>query len=57
MAISVYNVQGEIVFQSKETISSGDYKTTIDLGNAAKGVYIVKINTGNDFAVKQLIVR
>jgi hypothetical protein len=57
MTISVYDMQGQIIMQKEELISSSDYSTPIDLSNVAKGVYTVKINTGNDFGVKELVVR
>ena len=41
--ITVYNISGQIVYQNKITSSNA----RINLSNNAKGIYIIKINSGN----------
>ena len=51
--VTVYNIMGTTVRQFKW---DGE-KTVLDLTNAAKGVYIVKVNNDTHTEIKQLIVR
>ncbi|HEY0262361.1 MAG TPA: GEVED domain-containing protein, partial [Chitinophagales bacterium] len=57
LIITITDIQGQVVFQSEENVHSSNFSTTINLNNAAKGVYLVKLNTGNSFAVKQLVLQ
>jgi 3',5'-cyclic AMP phosphodiesterase CpdA len=49
--IEISNIQGQIM----KTINSADKKTTIDLYNLSTGIYIIKVKTDNEIAVKKFI--
>ncbi|MCL7763033.1 endonuclease [Polaribacter sp. Z014] len=49
--VSVYTVLGKLVKSTKIT----ETKNNIDISNLSKGVYLVKLNTQNQFITKKLI--
>lgn len=51
-AISISNTTGQVVYQ-KDNVSAGQ----LDLGNLAKGVYIIRIDMGNDVNSIKMIKR
>ena len=51
--VAVYNVVGTLVQQFKWDGS----KTTLDLSNAAKGIYVVQVSNGNWSEIKKLVVQ
>lgn len=56
--ISITDVRGRVVYQSAEQINSSSFHTTISLGDVAKGVYLIKLNTENDAVIaRQLILK
>lgn len=57
LSISIVDVRGRVVFRSKETVSSANYKKTLDLHKIAKGFYLVKFNAGNELGVKKMVVQ
>lgn len=55
--ITISDMQGKVIYNAVEKITSSSFNTSIDLSNTPKGVYTVKLNSGNDIAVRQLIVQ
>lgn len=53
-AIDVYDLTGKVIL-SKSAIQSSNIETSIDLSNAATGVYFVKITAENQSTVKRII--
>lgn len=53
-AIDVYDLTGKVIL-SKSAIQSSNIETSIDLSNAATGIYFVKITAENQSTVKRII--
>ena len=53
-AIDVYDLTGKIIL-SKSAFQSSNIETSIDLSNAATGIYFVKISADNQSTVKRII--
>ena len=53
-AIDVYDLTGKIIL-SKSAVQSSNIDTSIDLSNAASGVYFVKITADSLTTVKRII--
>ena len=53
-AIDVYDLTGKIIL-SKSAIQTSTIETSIDLSNAATGIYFVKITANNQSTVKRII--
>lgn len=53
-AIDVYDLTGKVIL-SKSAIQSSNIGTSIDLSNAATGIYFVKITAENQSTVKRII--
>ena len=49
--VNIYNVLGELI--SKEKVNTEN--NSIDISNLSKGIYLLKINTENQFITKKLI--
>jgi hypothetical protein len=56
MEITVSNMIGQQVFARSLHAFSGDFNETIHLGQAAKGVYFLKISDGSNQIVKKVVV-
>ncbi|MEZ4884320.1 MAG: DUF5011 domain-containing protein [Chitinophagales bacterium] len=54
--IGVYNIVGELVYESRQTIGSNPL-LQIDLANVAAGIYFVKIQTPEGSLTKKLVIR
>jgi alpha-glucosidase (family GH31 glycosyl hydrolase) len=52
--ISIYDVKGEKIF-NKLIIDSN--QTTVDVYTFSKGIYLVKVNSGNDTFTKKLVIK
>ncbi len=44
----IYNSFGQLIYQLKDTKTSGIYTQNIDISNYAQGNYILKVNIGNE---------
>ena len=51
LKINIYNVLGKLIASKKVTIDNNQ----IDISSLSKGIYLVKINSGNQFITKKLI--
>ena len=51
--VEIYSVSGKLIYQ--KNMNSNDFD--IDLGNHAKGIYFVKINSGNRVFNSKLIIK
>lgn len=54
--ISVVNIQGKEVYNFTDKNISSDYNKQIDLEGLAKGIYYIKLNTGDDMKIQKLII-
>ena len=53
-AITVYDLTGKIII-SKKDIQTSNFETSLDLTNAALGIYFVKITANDQSTVKRII--
>jgi hypothetical protein len=56
LSISIVDIQGKEVFNETDKNITANYNKQINIEKFAKGVYYVKLNTGNDTKVQKLIV-
>lgn len=57
LSVSVMNIVGETVrTQNFGTVEAGSFNTALDLSNLTKGVYLVKINAGNQTSFQKVMV-
>ncbi len=55
--ISIYNVQGQKIFESAEYSFADKAVESLDISALERGVYLLKVNTSKDEITKKLIVR
>ncbi|MES2397766.1 MAG: T9SS type A sorting domain-containing protein, partial [Bacteroidota bacterium] len=56
LLVNVFDIQGKEVFSALEKNILIGYKKEIDLGWLAKGIYYIKLTTGNDVQMQKLII-
>jgi hypothetical protein len=56
LTISIIDIQGKEVYNETDKNISTEYNKEINLEKLAKGIYYIKLNTGNDSKVQKLIV-
>jgi len=54
--ISVYNIQGQLVYNEKVAANNGFFNKTLDLSALSSGMYIVQFKAGNNSISKKLIL-
>src|SRR5690606_33660923 len=54
--ISVYNIQGQLVYNEKVDANNGFFNKTLDLSALSSGMYIVQFKAGNNSISKKLIL-
>jgi len=52
----IYSVDGSQVISTSQQLSSGSNTVSIQLNNLTAGTYLLKVSTGNSFAVQSFIV-
>ncbi|MFI5218166.1 MAG: FG-GAP-like repeat-containing protein [Bacteroidia bacterium] len=55
--VEVINVEGKIVYSDSKTAVAGEYKNNIELKNAAQGIYLMKIKTGEEEVQRKITVQ
>jgi hypothetical protein len=55
--LTVLDLQGKVVYSYKETNVSGSFSKQIDLTGLSKGIYYIRLNTGNTITAKKLIIQ
>jgi hypothetical protein len=55
VSMNVYNAQGALVLSAPQT-AAANYTYTLDLGKAAKGVYMLKVETSNGVKTQKITV-
>ncbi len=55
--INLYDMRGRMVSNEKFTNSASNFTTTLNYSNISQGVYIMKIQSGNDITSRQLIIK
>jgi membrane-associated protease RseP (regulator of RpoE activity) len=55
--INILDMNGNMVYEEELSNFSGTYNKTIDLGNEAKGNYLINIVRGNYIVTKQIVVQ
>ncbi|MBL4656693.1 MAG: PKD domain-containing protein, partial [Flavobacteriales bacterium] len=53
--LELYNVVGEVIFR-EEIASPRNYRAKVDLSNASKGIYLVKLKSNINYSSKKIIV-
>lgn len=56
LQISIFNVLGELIYSSKAENINGKFNKELQLGNPAKGIYLLKVNAGEKLFHKKIIV-
>jgi len=54
--VTVYNIVGEIVYQSDFGTEEGNFTKTIRLENQARGIYFVRLNAGSKTLTQKIII-
>lgn len=54
--ISIVDIQGKDVYNYTDKNIPADYNKVIDLEGIAKGIYYIKLNTGDDMKIQKLII-
>ncbi len=54
--ISVYNIQGQLVYTTQVNATNGFYNKTLNLSNLQSGMYIVQFKAGDNSLSKKLIL-
>lgn len=54
VTIEVYNLQGQRVYNSATSLTSGNTYETVDITSNANGTYLVKMTVGNDVLTKTI---
>ena len=56
--VDIVDMNGNVIQKiSEENVSEGqEYTHRVNISNMNTGVYIIRVNTGNDFALKKLVV-
>ncbi|MDQ3047145.1 MAG: T9SS type A sorting domain-containing protein [Bacteroidota bacterium] len=57
LRISIVDIQGREVFTSMDKNVAGDFRKEISLENISKGIYYIRLSTGQDMKIKKLIVQ
>jgi photosystem II stability/assembly factor-like uncharacterized protein len=55
IVVKIFNVLGEVVYQSTATYAVPVYNSHVDVSNFVKGIYIVSVNNGINFFVQKII--
>lgn len=53
--VKIFNVLGEVVYQSSATYFTPVYTLHVDVSNFAKGIYVVSLNNGTNTFVQKII--
>jgi PKD repeat protein len=56
VSVKVVNPLGQIIYSSKENISSTNWKKEFDLSNLARGIYFIELKSEDGFAKKKIII-
>lgn len=56
MNISITDIRGSEVLSVSEKNAAGNYNKQMDLGWLAKGIYYIRLNTGEELKIKKLII-
>ncbi|HET6991865.1 MAG TPA: T9SS type A sorting domain-containing protein, partial [Bacteroidia bacterium] len=54
--VEIYNETGQIVKGMEVTDNTSNYKTTINLSEFGRGIYLVRVTSGKEQLVKRVIV-
>jgi hypothetical protein len=55
--IVITDMQGKVVFNETDKTVTADYNKQISIENLAKGIYYIKLSSGNEMNIKKLIVQ
>ena len=55
--INLYDIRGRMISDKTFTNSESNFTTTLDYSTISQGVYIMKIQNGNDINSRQLIIK
>jgi hypothetical protein len=56
ISISITDIRGSEVLSVKEKNAGGNYNKQMDLGGLAKGIYYIRLNTGEEVKIKKLVI-
>lgn len=56
VTILVQNLLGEVIYQTNTVTNNGTIEKNIDLSNAPKGVYFVKLNSQNQSYTRKIVI-
>lgn len=55
--ISIYNMNGSVVYKTEVSNENGFYNQQIDLGNLSSGIYMLEFRSGSNKEVKKVILK
>lgn len=55
--IEVHNIIGQLVYSNREIVSNGQLSHTINLKDASKGLYIIKLKVGESYISSKVLIR
>jgi len=56
VSVKVVNPLGQLIYSSKENISSLNWKKEFDLSNLARGIYFIELKSQDGFVKKKIII-
>ncbi|HQQ13066.1 MAG TPA: T9SS type A sorting domain-containing protein, partial [Bacteroidales bacterium] len=56
-AFYLLNYQGQVVYSNENVDVDGVYQQQLDLSTYAKGIYYIRLNSGNTTIVKKVVIQ
>jgi hypothetical protein len=56
VSLGLYDISGRLVLSKRMDLASGEQDTTLEVGNLAKGVYTVQVESGGTVQSKRIVV-
>jgi hypothetical protein len=56
VSVSIFNVNGQVIFTEQNVNYTGQYKKALDLGGNAKGIYFLKIITDKQVVTRKIVL-
>ncbi len=57
VTIQLHNIIGQLVYSNTEIVANGQLSHTINLNNVSKGLYTIKINSGDSYISSKVLVK
>jgi hypothetical protein len=57
ITIQLHSIIGQLVYSNTETVSNGQLSHTINVNNVSKGLYTIKVNTGDSYISGKVLIK